>query len=270
MADQSDVEIALVGAVAAALYPAGTDADSVCGVDCRVFRGWPNPAALDADLAAGRVNVTVFPVDHATRNTTRYPNAWQVTAQPAPALRATVTGDMVAFAGEASAGQLAGVLADGISTVHRTLAGDTPESVAAILAALIRAERTVQLDGATLAIPGVSRLVARTVADGTGVQETRRQMQRFRIVCWCPTPAKRDTAVAAIDAALAGVAFLPLADGTPARLRFEGTTVFDQSQDASLYRRDLLYDAEYPTTLVQAQPAMLFGDLVLNAASFTG
>ena len=71
MADQSDVEAVLVALASAALYPQGIDADSVCGQPCRVYRGWPNPLALDADLAAGRVNVTVFPVDGATRNTTR-------------------------------------------------------------------------------------------------------------------------------------------------------------------------------------------------------
>ena len=61
MADQSDVEIALVNVVAAALYPDGTDKFSVPGPDCRIYRGWPNSAALDADLAAGKINVTVFP-----------------------------------------------------------------------------------------------------------------------------------------------------------------------------------------------------------------
>ena len=35
--------------------------------------------------------------------------------------------------------------------------------------------------------------------------------------------------------------FMPLADGTDAWVRYAGTTVFDQSQDALLYRRDLLY-----------------------------
>ena len=61
MADQSDVEIALVSVVSAALYPNGTDEASVPGPDCRIYRGWPNSAALDADLAAGKINVTVFP-----------------------------------------------------------------------------------------------------------------------------------------------------------------------------------------------------------------
>ena len=61
MADQSDVENALVNLVSAALYPNGTDEVSVPGPDCRVYRGWPNSAALDTDLAAGKINIRSFP-----------------------------------------------------------------------------------------------------------------------------------------------------------------------------------------------------------------
>ncbi len=41
MADQSDVETALVALASAALYPNGTEAASVPGVNCRIYRGWP-------------------------------------------------------------------------------------------------------------------------------------------------------------------------------------------------------------------------------------
>ena len=50
-----------------------------------------------------------------------------------------------------------------------------------------------------------------------------------------------------------------------AHIAYKNTTVFDQSQNASLYRRDLIYTAEYPTILSVSAPAMLFGDLALNA-----
>ena len=61
MADQSDVEAVLVGLVGAAVYPEGVSAPSVLGRVCRVYRGWPTGALLDRDLAAGHVNITVFP-----------------------------------------------------------------------------------------------------------------------------------------------------------------------------------------------------------------
>ena len=59
MADISDVEQAVADAVTTILYPAGTSQSSIVGALCRVYRGWPNSATLNADLSAGAVNVTV-------------------------------------------------------------------------------------------------------------------------------------------------------------------------------------------------------------------
>jgi len=268
MADQSDVENALVIMVAGALYPNGTSAPSVPGPDCLIYRGWPTSTALDSDLAAGRINVTVFPMPEPGRNTTRYRQAWLGQRVP-PALTASVAGISVTFGGVAILGQLAGLLVDGTGYVYRTEAGDTPETVAAQLATAVRADRIVNLAGAVVAIPGAGQITARVVADFPVMQERRRQEQGFRITCWCPTPATRDASACAIDLCLAGFNFIELSDGTEGYLRYRGTLVFDQSQDALLYRRDLVYDVEYATVLDASLPAMLFGALSLNAATFT-
>ena len=79
----------------------------------------------------------------------------------------------------------------------------------------------------------------------------------------------RDAACEAIDVAYAATPFLTLADGSAARLRFVSTTTFDQRQDAALYRRDLNYTVEFPTTQVAIQPSMLFGTLGLGATVIT-
>ena len=268
MADQSDVENVLVSLVAGALYPDGAGAASIPGPDCRIYRGWPLSAALDLDLAAGRINVTVFPQGEAGRNTTRYAEQWFGSAN-SPTLTALVSGNSVCIGGSASLGQIAGILVDNLSYVYRIQSGDTPASVAANLAVLARANWIVQLSGTTLTVAGAGTILGRVVADVSVLQEIKRQEQNFRITCWCPTPGTRDTTAAAIDQSLAALRFIAMPDGTQARLLYCGTVVFDQSQDALLYRRDLLYGAEYPTTINTLQPAMLFGDLVLNAAQFT-
>lgn len=269
MADQSDVETALVALASAALYPNGTDQTSICGAACRIYRGWPNPAALDADLASGRVNITVFPIENGIRNTTRYPDTWAASQpSPAPSLRAMSAGVSVTFGGTADVGQIAGILVDQKNYAYRTALNDTPELVAASLAELIRADRTAILLGASITIPGAGRVSGRVVVDVNATQEVRRQECRMRISCWCPTPAVRDTASAAIDMAMAGLRFIDLPDSTTARLIFQSTSVFDQSQDAALYRRDLIYAVEYATIISASQPAMLFGDLTVNAADF--
>ena len=266
MADQSDVETELVMLASEALYPSGTEESSVPGPVCRVYRGWPKAAALNADLAAGRINVTVFPSSSAMRNTTRYPDEW-VTVPCSPALTVTVSGISVTFGGAASFGQLAGVLVDGRSYAYRTTNSDTPASVAANIAALARADTIVALTLATLTFQGAGDVQARVVADASGLMEVRRQIQSFRIICWCPTPLLRDATAAAIDSSLATTRFITLSDDSAARLIFAGTTVFDQSQNAMLYRRDLVYTVEYATTVTGLQPSMLFGSLDLNAVN---
>jgi hypothetical protein len=271
MADESDVETALVSLAAAALYPNGTGAPSVPGPDCRVYRGWPNASALNADLAAGLINVTIFPVHGITahaRTTTRYAPVWSV--QPVqPTLTVTVSGANVTFGGAADLGQVAGILISGQGYSYRTQVGDSPALVAANLAESIRATTIVTVSGSTLTIPNVGILQARVVADATAQQEIRRQELNFRVTCWCPTPATRDVSATAIDISLAQVPFISLPDGSLARMTYYGTAVLDQSENALLYRRDLLYRVEYPTMLTASQPAMLFGDLLINAADFT-
>ena len=268
MPAQSDAENALVQLAASALYPNGVNAAATIPATIRIYRGWPNTTALHADLAAGRVNVTVFPVPGATRNTTRYAPDW-LPDPVAPTLTVSVAGTSVTFAGTADLGQLAGVLVDGTSYVHRTTAGDTPALVAATLAAAIYPTRIVLTSGASLTIPSAATLIARTAADATSSRELRRQQQEFRITTWCPSPDLRDAACEAIDVAYAATPFLTLADGSAARLRFTSTTTFDTRQDAALYRRDLHYTVEYPTTQTATEPSMLFGALGLGAETIT-
>ena len=88
------------------------------------------------------------------------------------------------------------------------------------------------------------------------------------MTCWCPTAATRDSSASAIDQSFAALSFIDLPDGSQGRLTYSGTSEFDQSRDALLYRRDLLYTVEYPTMISAVQPAMLFGNLDLNAATF--
>lgn len=267
MASQADVEQALAVLATNTLYPSGPSATSVIGATVRLYRGWPNAAALEADFAAGQVTVTVFPVPGSTLVTTRYPVA--ATATPAtPALTASVIGTTATFRGIASAGQLAGMLVEGRSYVHRTAAGDTPPLVAAILAAAVSADRPALASGASVITPGTVP-VARTAADATATSEVRRQVQSFRVTAWCPTPDLRDATCAVLDPAFAATPFLTLADGSAARLTFANTTTFDQREDAALYRRDLLYTVEYATTLAAIQPSMLFGIVGLGADFIT-
>jgi len=261
MADMSDVEEALLRLAAGVVYPQGPQAPSLVGRACRLYRGWPQGAALDADLAAGRVHVTVVPEARPQAVTTRHPDRWETMDTLAPGLVIDVAGRSATVSGSAHPGQVAGLMVDGIAVVHRTAPGDTVEMVAAVLATYLRVRRVVTVEGATLTVAGSGKMVARVVADRTLRRETRRQRQLFRLTAWCPEPALRDRLSAAIDAALSELDFIDLPDGTRGRLLFRGASVSDQGRAAWLYRRDQLYAVDYATTVQQTLPAMIFGEL---------
>ncbi|MDR3656879.1 MAG: hypothetical protein P4L48_14815 [Mycobacterium sp.] len=263
MADQSDVENALVSTITEVLYPDGSSSAGVLAQTVKIFRGWPNTAQLRIDLAAGTLNVTVFPKAGTSRNTTRWAEGLISTGIATPSLTVNVTGASATFAGSAATGQQAGLLADSLAVVHRTVTGDTPELVAAALAELIRTQRIAIVNGATVTVPGVGLLLGRTVADQPVLCWTRSQLQQFRISCWCPDPTSRDSVASTIDNALSSVNFIALRDGSSGRLRYVATTEFDQSQDAALYRRDLVYSVDYLTTVSNTLPSMIFGDTTL-------
>ena len=271
MADQADVETVLAALASGALYPDGTSGPSVPGPTCRIYRGWPNPSSLDNDLAAGTINVTVFPLEFRLRNVTRYPAQWTPLDVANPALAVSVSGFSATFSGTADAGQLAGLLVDGRTYVYRTQVADTPALVAANLAALVRADRIALLTNASVGIPGVRqpggayrrgrRRAHGVAATGASVshyclvprsrqprhrrRRGRRQLRRASLHRLCRTALRAGYSMSA-----------PLCSISRRTRRSTGGI--------------LLYSVEYATTQSATQPAMLFGTGAINTASFLG
>lgn len=147
MATLADVENAIVGIVAGALFPGTTykplsyAASVLGGLTIKVYRGWPDADRLNKDLAAGTAHVSVFP-DNITRLMTRFLTDWEPSATvAAPSLTVAVVGNVVTFGGAATPGQAAGIaLGDApylATWTYRPMAGDTPAKVAAAFAAMI-------------------------------------------------------------------------------------------------------------------------------------
>jgi hypothetical protein len=259
VADQSDVETALVAVVANALYPNGVASASALGCVCRVYRGFPSSPTLGPDLAAGVVNVTVTGGTEVT-NVTRYPRKWHVVTAVPATLTVTVGPQSASFAGVCASGQLAGIAVNGALFPYAVQANDSPATVASNLCAALRAAGwLVDYAGATITLPNAETFTARVVNGAHALQELKRQVQDFSIMLWCPSPALRDAASLLVDEALASIQFLALADGSSARLIYAGTATEDVSANATLYKRTLRYGAEYATTIAQVEPAMLFG-----------
>ena len=267
MADISDVEKALVSTIASGLFSAayspGAYQSSVAGFTTKLYRGWPEAANLDADLLAGTVHASVFPLAMG-RNTTRHEFQWQNLPYTAPTLTVSLAGPVVTFGGTAAVGQLVGVGVGTNSASYVVQAGDSPASVVAALAALLGSGWVAS--GATITAPTDAYLVARVVQFVTGRLETRLQEQHFSVSVWAPSPAARDATAGLTDNTLAQVQWIALPDGTSGHLIYRGTFTNDKPARDRTWQRDLRYSVEYPTTILQSQPQMLFGLLNSNGA----
>ena len=261
MADLSDIETALVAAIAQIIYPTGTGNPSLIGNAVNIYRGWPVARNLDRDLAAGTINITVFAQDN-ERKVTRFPQEWQVLAQPVVGLAAIASGNTLTFAGTVSTPLNIAVTANNQTHVYAVQASDTPTTIATAVAQL------VGLSSSGPVVTASSPISAVIGGAGTMIRELRRQKRGFIVTLWCPDPGTRDSIAGPLDDALAAIDYLNLPDGTVARILYEKTTVSDRSERDNLYRRDLFYSAEYATT--QSQIAYQIVDVILNFADYAG
>ena len=239
-ADSSDVESALVLLVAQACYP------NPQGVAVRVYRGWPVPAQLDADLAARIVNVSVYASDSESKATRHLPQ-WVELPPEAPQLVLTASNNAVTASGTVGRYN-ACVSVDGKDYVYPVYLSDTPASIAQGLAALIPG---ASASGNVVTVPGAN-VSARVGGFGTAVRELKRQKKGYQVTVWAGSPELRDAVAPLADAALASVDYLPLPDGFSARLLYERSRQSDRAEKDGLYRRDLFYSAEFSTTQSQS------------------
>jgi hypothetical protein len=263
MADLSDVEQAIADLITAVLYPAGNSQASAIGPLCRVYRGWPNANALNTDLGLGAINITIVPDNDSGQVTTRHLSDWEV-QRSEPGTLLQVMNNTILVTGKPTVGDVVGALIDHQPFVYRVGFGDTVDLVASALGRLIQSKFAARISGSLIAVEGTASITVRSVCDQKMSRAGRRQQKDIRIIFWCPNPSVRDRAVSIVDASLGERSFLGLADNVAFRLTYKNTSSYDQAQNALLYRRDLIYTVEYPTTITIRAQSMLFGASDLN------
>jgi hypothetical protein len=258
MADISDVLVVVAGQIAATVYPNGTGAPSVANCDIRVYPGWPFAAALDADLLAGKVNISVYPTQIES-NVTKYQRRWQVNKHNVATLAMVLSGLQVTISGSIPnpfyAQNLAILIGDD-AYLYPVQMGDTLSAIATSLANQIPGATSV---GAVITLPAGPTPILRVGAGGTAVQEIRRQKRVVQITVWAPTPTLRDVVAQSIDVVLADLAFLTMPDGTGGRMIYQNSPMDDSMQKAKVYRRDLRYSVEFGTTKQMATTEVVVG-----------
>lgn len=262
MADLTDVQNAVVGLLAQALYPNGTAQPSATGDATIVYPGWPQASQLDADLAGlsngtgGRVHVTVFPMTGETLQPA-YSNAWAPLSQQAATVTMSIAGQAITLGGTVSTPQNVAVLAGSQAYTYAVAGGDTLTSIATALAVQIPGASS---SGAVITIPaGVKIAAARAGGSGLMQRELQRRKRPVQVTIWADTPDRRDACARILDVALAAVEFVGLPDQTGARLIYQTSHQIDATQKANLYRRDIIYSAEYSTTQTQTATEVVVG-----------
>ena len=212
------------------------------------------------------MNVTIFPAMGPYEVPDPYFD-YPYAIVPPSSLVATVTLQTVTLFRPVTNNQLVGLLIDGVPFSYAVNDGDTTESIAANLTALINQAKIANFSGSSITIPAATTIIARAVVNTTVSREIRRQRREIQANCWCPSPLLRDSVCSIIDQIISGSPFITLSDGTKAHGRYISTQVYDQSQNALLYRRDLHYKFEFTMINTTVAPVMLFGDLVTNGTS---
>ena len=282
----AEVRTALVNAIQAALYPNGTTQPSISDTPIKIFAGWPVSADLNADLALGKTNVSVFPKPEG-RNTTRYPEDAKVLVPAVPTL--TLTAGTVAYVLAEDGGRLLGedgspIVSEQANSQVVTVGGtisvpqnvgmlvnrkpysyavqpnDTLAYIAGSLAALVGEDVPgTSVSGPVITVGPTGRIQAlRVGASATMGTEVRRQERVVMITVWASTPALRDQIGAALDVALAQIQFLDLPYDYGARLIYKNDNQTDATQKQTIYRWDFNYLVEFPTVVIAQAAQVLF------------
>lgn len=246
MADITDVSSVLMTTIAGIVYPNGTSQPSITGAAVAVLIGWPDTVQLRADLAANKVNVSIFPQPNMLRIIDTAMSGWSAPTAPVNTITLTLSGQTVTVGGTVSTPQNAALVVDNKAYVYAVQAGDTLAGIATALAALVNVDQTATAAGAVVTIPGAKYISPRVGGQGVAMRETRRQEQGYQITVWANCFGQRDPIAAAIDSALSGIPHLTLADQSAA-LRFKSSRQDDSQQKEGIYRRDLMYAVEFST-----------------------
>lgn len=270
MADIADVGDALVNLIDNTLYPAGPDGDGAYALDVAIYRGWPDPAALDADLATtpdsttpARLHVSVWPLAM-ERDTTRYPMEWQENARPVATYSAAILGNTITISGAPPDPYIVHNVGAGIgghrhALVYTAVDGDTAGDIATALAALIApvAPGTAAL-GADIIVPQPYIVqFARVGVIGDIIREVARSEKGFQVTIWANNDANRQALARVLEPVLAAAIRLDMPDGSSAHLTRRGSSDIDGAERQGAYRRDLVYSIEYALTQSATAPEII-------------
>lgn len=265
MADLTDVEAALVNIVGAAIYPNGFGQPSVLpgAAAAKIGRGWPIPSDLDTALAAGNIQVTVYPLSGSATPTYQILDHTYTITPPAINLMVSVVDTVITVTGQPAAGEYLTLILD--DAVVCSQGGAT---TAALLAALATQAQGFGYAASstltTLTTPFGHSMVVRQGGQAVMGKVIHRQRQSVMVTVWAPNDAVRTAAAILADIAVKENIKITLPDTSECIIRYLRSMSSDQTEKADLYRRDLIYDCEFAT--VQQFPGYVVTSSTISIA----
>ena len=276
MADLSDVTAYLATTAAAAVYPLGTSQPSVTGADCRIYEGWPIPANLDADIAAGAGNVSIFPMQGTGINCYQILDETYTITPPSYGTSFTLSGNVLTVAGQPTAGEYITLVCDD-AFVYSAVGADTSTLLAALATQAAVNYPATSSTATAITVPVEFNLTVRHGAIATLGKVTHRQKHQIMVTVWAPTPAARTTLAKAIDGLIKQTNKVTMPDTSQAIVVYNRTNVSDEVEKATIYRRDLIFEVEYATVeefagyeITSTQVSIVTPDATAIATAVTG
>lgn len=216
------------------------------GVSVKIVPGFPIQQQLNLDVLAGNAQISVFPLHGSDRNVTRFPRIWQDFSYHPSTLTATVVGNAVTIGGTITLPVSVLINFNKGSYGYMVGSGDTLNLIAANLAALIPGASSL---ANVITIASVINLDAKIIRNGAALKESKRQIKLFYISVFTPDYDMRELLADAVDNVLGDIVRIDFPEGDEALITYKGLQEFDKFEQNIIYRRDLIYTIEYPTTL---------------------
>lgn len=261
MADISDVVNGMVTAIASSIYPNGISQASTTGTATKIYGGWPVPAQLDQDLAAGKVHISIYPLPAERLESLINLDTVQMSVQ-SPGTTLTITGNQITVGGTPKVGDVACVNINRNPYAYAVLSTDTTATIASSLASMIGGS----VSGSVITVPSSTFMVSVLVSTpGTVLQPMRRVQRNIQIACWAPTPQAADATAKAVDTALWTDERLAMPDGTACGLVYVARPVNDMLQKTQIYRRDVIIQAQFVEAFTET--AQTVADVTLGVST---
>jgi hypothetical protein len=283
VADTSDIEAALVSLLVGAVYPNGTSSPSTINQTVSIERGWPTEAQIRNAGQQGIQLIRVHAVTGMSADNETFFRSWTDLPQPSPTMAAAAIagsvdsgawnnpailayntiggyGPLVLYSVTLSGSTTAGeIVAVNDAATHVVQTGDTLESVAASIAALIPGATS---SGAIVFAPPSPPVSVGVYTPGTSTMEVGRVKQVFNISVWATSPLLRDQLLSSIVPALAFNYRLTAPDGSIATRIGKAITLSgpdDLPSRAESWKRDVRVMFSFPIIYSASNPPLAVG-----------